>query len=212
MSDERHGSDSVLAIMRRGWRASPELREGIGLTIVLAGIGAAGRVVIPVLVQQVIDKGFTDGSVDVVRVVTLSLIGAVVAVVATIATMFAARRLARAGEHALFGLRTRAFRHIHRLSIAHHAEERRGALVSRVTTDVETLSQFFKWGGIAWVVNGLVIFAVLITMFFFNWKLALVAIATERAASLPPEGAAEAADRGLRPVTGSRRGPADRGL
>ena len=80
--------------MRRGWRASPELREGIGLTILLAGIGAVGRVVIPVLVQQVIDKGFTDGSVDVVRVVTLSLIGAVVAVVATIATMFAARRLA----------------------------------------------------------------------------------------------------------------------
>ena len=107
MSDERHGSDSVLAVMRRGWRASPELREGIGLTILLAGIGAAGRVVIPVLVQQVIDKGFTDGSVDVVRVVTLSLIGAVVAVVATIATMFAARRLAHAGEHALFGLRTR---------------------------------------------------------------------------------------------------------
>ena len=98
MSDERHGSDSVLAIMRRGWRASPELREGIGLTILLAGIGAAGRVVIPVLVQQVIDKGFTDGSVDVVRVVTLSLIGAVVAVVATIATMFAARRLARAAS------------------------------------------------------------------------------------------------------------------
>ena len=92
--------------------------------------------------------------------------------------MFAARRLARPGEHALFGLRTRAFRHIHRLSIAHHAEERRGALVSRVTSDVETLSQFFKWGGIAWVVNGLVIVAVLITMFVFNWKLALVALCT----------------------------------
>ena len=50
--------------------------------------------------------------------------------------------------------------------------------MSRVTSDVETLSQFFKWGGIAWVVNGLVIVAVLITMFVFNWKLALVALLT----------------------------------
>ena len=169
---------SVLGIMRRGWRASPELRDGIGITILLASVGAAGRVVIPVLVQQVIDKGFNDGKVDVARVVSLSVAGAVIAVVATVCTMFAARRLARSGEHALFGLRTRAFRHIHRLSIAHHAEERRGALVSRVTSDVETLSQFFKWGGIAWVVNGLVIVAVLITMFVFNWKLALVALCT----------------------------------
>ncbi len=167
---------SVLSILRRGWRASPELREGVGLTILLAMVGAVGRVVIPVLVQQVIDKGFDEGGIDVAQVVGLSAVGAVVVVVTTIATLLAARRLARAGEHALFGLRTRAFRHLHRLSIAHHAEERRGALVSRVTSDVETLSQFFNWGGIAWIVNGMVIVAVVITMFVFNWKLALVAL------------------------------------
>ena len=81
-----------------------------------------------------------------------------------------------------------------------------------MTTDVETLSQFFKWGGIAWVVNGLVIFAVLITMFFFNWKLALVAIATSAPLPFLLRVLQKRLDRGLRPVPGSRRGPADRGL
>ena len=41
-------------------------------------------------------------------------------------------------EEALYGLRVRLFEHIHRLSIADHNEERKGALVARVTSDVET--------------------------------------------------------------------------
>ncbi len=61
-------------------------------------------------------------------------------------------------------MRTDAFDHIHELSLAHHTEERRGALVSRVTSDVEVLSQFFAWGGVAWLVNGAVMVAVAATM------------------------------------------------
>ena len=44
--------------------------------------------------------------------------------------------------------------HIHQLSLADHNDERRGALVSRVTSDIETLAQFFQWGGLAWLVDG----------------------------------------------------------
>ena len=201
------------AIMRRGWRASPELRDGIGSTILLAGMGAAGRVVIPVLVQQVIDKGFTDGQVDVARVVSLSVAGAVVAVVATVVHDVRRRGgspapastpcsgCAPARSATSTGCRSRTMR-----------RSGAAALVSRVTTDVETLSQFFKWGGIAWVVNGLVIVAVLITMFVFNWKLALVAIVHERAAALPAARAAEAADRCVRHPPHQGRRPADRGV
>ncbi len=84
-------------------------------------------------------------------------------------------RLARRSEHALYGLRTRAFDHIHALSIAHHAEERRGSLVARVTSDIETLSQFFQWGGIAWLLDGTLMIAVAVTMLVYDWLLALVA-------------------------------------
>ena len=163
--------------LRRGWRSSPELRQGAGLTLVLAMIGAGGRLVVPILIQQAIDKGITPSGVDVGLVTQMAIIGVIAIVVCTTAQRFAVVRLATRSEHALYGLRTRAFAHIHDLSIADHAEERRGSLVARVTSDIETLSQFFSWGGIAWLLDGTLMIAVAITMLIYNWLLAVVTLA-----------------------------------
>ena len=74
---------------------------------------------------------------------------ALVAVVVTAgATGWMHLRLARVSETALSGLRIRAFRHIHDLSMLHQASENRGVLVSRVTSDVDQISRFVQWGGI----------------------------------------------------------------
>jgi putative ABC transport system ATP-binding protein len=162
--------------IRRGWRSSPELRQGAVVTLLLAFAGAAGRLVIPILVQQSIDKGYVDGRVDMAVIVRLALIGAGVVLVATFCNRWAVVRLARQSEHALYGLRTAAFRHLHSLSLADQAEHRRGALVARVTGDIETLSRFFSWGGLAWLLDGTLVVAVAITMLVYDWRLALVAI------------------------------------
>ncbi len=166
----------VVSVMRRGARATPELRDGLALTVALALVGAAGRVVIPVLTQQVIDRGLTGDHVRTGLVIRLSAIAAGLIFVTALLNRWTRVRLARASEHSLFALRTKAFDHIHQLSLAHHTEERRGALVARVTSDVETLSQFFSWGGVMWLVNGAVMLAVAITMFVYDWRLAIVAI------------------------------------
>ena len=75
----------------------------------------------------------------------------------------------------LYGLRVRLFEHIHRLSIADHSEERKGALVARVTSDVETLAQFFQWGGLAWLLDGTLMLLVAGVMLAYDWVLAVVA-------------------------------------
>jgi putative ABC transport system ATP-binding protein len=62
--------------------------------------------------------------------------------------------------------------------MAHHTEEQRGALVSRVTSDVETLGQFFRWGGLAWIINSALMLSALVAMVIYDWRLALVAVAT----------------------------------
>ena len=59
MSEPSFGRGAVETI-GRGVQAAPALRRGIGVTLLLALIGAAGRVVIPVLVQQAIDKDPTN--------------------------------------------------------------------------------------------------------------------------------------------------------
>jgi ABC-type multidrug transport system fused ATPase/permease subunit len=71
----------------------------------------------------------------------------------------------------------RLIRHIHQLSLADHNDERRGGLVARVTSDIETLAQFFQWGGLAWLVDGTLMVVVASVMIAYDWILALVAFA-----------------------------------
>ena len=168
----------ALRMLRRGLAASPELREGAVLTVLLALAAGAGRVVTPILVQQVLDHHITGGTVRLAGLLPLAAAGMVLVVATTLAARATNRRLARASERALCGLRVRAFRHIHALSMAHHTEEQRGALVSRVTSDVETLGQFFRWGGLAWILNSALMLVALATMLVYDWRLTLVALAT----------------------------------
>jgi putative ABC transport system ATP-binding protein len=74
-------------------------------------------------------------------------------------------------------MRVKLFDHIHRLSLADHNEERRGALVSRVTSDIETLTMFFSWGALVWLLDGSLMFVVACVMLAYDWILALVAFA-----------------------------------
>ncbi len=159
----------------RGVKAAPALRTGFGLTLAFAMLGAGGRVVIPILVQQAIDRGLGPAGVKVGTVTTMAVIAFFVIVLATWSQRTAVARLGRRSEEALYGLRVRLFEHIHRLSIADHSEERKGALVARVTSDVETLAQFFQWGGLAWLLDGTLMLLVAGVMLAYDWVLAIVA-------------------------------------
>jgi ABC-type multidrug transport system fused ATPase/permease subunit len=167
-----------MRLLRRGLAASPELRQGAALTLALALVAGGGRVVTPVLVQQTIDRHISGGPARLSGVLAMAGAGVLLILVAAWAARTTNQRLATASERALCGLRVRAFNHIHALSMAHHTEEQRGALVSRVTSDVETLGQFFRWGGLAWIINSALMLAALVAMVVYDWRLALVALAT----------------------------------
>ena len=78
MDEELGGRMGAAQILGRGVRESPLLRQGFGFTMLLAIIGAAGRVVIPVVVQQAIDHGFVPFVCAVCRVVLFLLCAVVV--------------------------------------------------------------------------------------------------------------------------------------
>ncbi|MEZ5272007.1 MAG: ABC transporter ATP-binding protein [Ilumatobacteraceae bacterium] len=169
------GRWSAVETIGRGVRAAPALRAGFGLTLFLAMLGAGGRVVVPIVIQQAIDHGFRDGQVHIRTIFVLAAFGLAAVVLATWAQRTAVYRLGRRSEEALYGLRVSLFQHIHRMSIEDHNEERKGALVARVTSDVETLAQFFQWGGIAWLLDGTLMMLVAGVMLAYDWVLALVA-------------------------------------
>ncbi len=171
--------------VRRGLALSPELRVGIGGTLLLALLATAGRVVVPIAVQQVIDNGLvnagTDGGAATVDMdFVLRMVGlAVLAVAITAgATAWMHLRLARVSETALSQLRIRSFRHIHDLSMLHQASEQRGALVSRVTSDIDEISRFMQWAGLQLLTNGGQALLALAVMLFYSVPLGLVVLAT----------------------------------
>jgi putative ABC transport system ATP-binding protein len=171
------GRFSAVHTINRGLQEAPVLRQGLAVTWALAAVGATSRVVVPILLQQAIDKGISADGVDVEFVAWLALIAFVALIVAGIAQRQAVVRLGARSEQALYDLRARLIAHIHRISLADHNEERRGALVARVTADIETLAQFFQWGGLAWLLDGPLMLLVAAVMLAYDWILALVAFA-----------------------------------
>lgn len=160
------------SVLVAGLRLSPELRRGLGLTVVVSLGAVAGNLVIPILVQQIFDHGFEGGFRPGF---VFGLCGAAFALVvlAFAAGRAAARRLVTASEEALMALRVRGFQHIHRLSIATQSSERRGVFVARVTADVDTLSEFTEEGGIQWIWAVVQIAATLVIMLLYSWQLTI---------------------------------------
>jgi putative ABC transport system ATP-binding protein len=173
VGDGRSGGS--LRTIRRGLALSPEIKQGLGVTLALALVATAGRVVVPIAVQQTIDRGLTGAAgVDLDFVRWMCLI-ALVAIIATAWSAYAMNvRLFRASEAGLATLRTKAFRHVHDLSVLTQNTERRGSLVARVTTDVDTLSQFVQWGGILMIVSVGQLIVATIIMAIYSWQLTLL--------------------------------------
>ena len=174
--EEMEARRGAMKTIRRGLSLSPELRIGLAGTIAIAVVATAGRVVVPIAIQQIIDGGFVEGGVNMDFVWQMTLIALVAVLVTGGATGWMHLRLARVAETALSGLRIRAFRHIHDLSMLHQASEQRGVLVARVTSDVDQISRFMQWAGLQLLVNGLQAILALAVMLVMSWQLGLVVV------------------------------------
>lgn len=175
--DDETPSIGALAVMRRGIKVSPELRAGLAITVVMALTAAVGRLIVPILVQLVLDNGvLSDDGYDGAYVWTVSLAALAVVLLVAAASRVALIRLVDMAETVLMNLRVRVFEHIHRLSLADHTESRRGVLVARVTSDVETLARFTQWGLISWIIDTAIIVGTIAVMLWYSWLLTLLVL------------------------------------
>lgn len=171
-------SRSGLGTVVRGLRATPQVRRGLLITVLLGLAATGGRLVAPVAVQRVVDHGLLAPEGPTPTTVGVPLVAAAVAVLAAgLAGHAMYRRLVEVSEGALHDLRTRAFRHLHRLSLLHQAEEQRGELVSRVTGDVDRISQFLQRGGVTLLTNGAQLVLATAVMAWYSVPLTLLVLA-----------------------------------
>ena len=136
--------ESAWRTFRRGFSLSPELRAGLAGTLGLAVVSMIGRAIVPIAVQMGIDHGLRTNPVRAGVVLEVAVITIAILCITTTCGYLMIRRLYQVSETALANMRVRTFRHIHDLSMLHQQSERRGALVSRVTSDVDTITQFIQ--------------------------------------------------------------------
>ena len=164
-------------IIKRGLALSPAIKQGLGFTILLAILSTVGGSVIPILIQRTVDSGLGDGGDASVSDIGGFLVFASILILLTAGIAYWMRiRLFVASETGLAQMRVDAFRHVHDLSMLTQNSERRGVLVSRVTSDIDQVSQFLQFTGIQIVVSlGQIVVATII-MAYYSWQLTIVVL------------------------------------
>lgn len=176
--EEEEAPISTASALSRAFKEAPTLRRGLWVTVLLSILGTTGQLVVPMLVQQIIDNDLlVDGGPNLTAVVVKGGLALILLALAALVTRFGLVRLVNATAGGLQELRVKLFEHLHRLSILHVQAERRGALVSRVTNDITTIQDFMEFGGVGMLIGGAQILLALGVMFFYQWRLALLVTA-----------------------------------
>ncbi|WKD34581.1 ABC transporter ATP-binding protein [Streptomyces xanthophaeus] len=146
----------------------------ISLGLVAADAGAG--LLLPILIRHGIDQGVEQavlGAVWVAAGLALAL------VVAQWAAQFAETRMTgRTGERVLYALRVKIFAQLQRLGLDYYERELTGKIMTRMTTDVDSLSSFLQTGLVTAVVSVFTFFGILIALLVLDVELALIVFAT----------------------------------
>jgi len=146
---------------------------------VLATLSAAAPVAGWHLVEDAINNGIRDGNERrlLVVVVAYVAINAAAWVLGTAAWL----GLASLGQRIVLELRRDLFEHLTSLSLRYFSKQKAGWIISRLTNDVDALSDVLNQGLTTLVVNTLTFLAAIAGLFLLDWRLGLVALCV-----LPP--------------------------
>jgi ATP-binding cassette subfamily B protein len=80
------------------------------------------------------------------------------------------------GQWVMHDLRKMLYAHIQRLSLSFHDEKPTGDLISRVTSDIDSVQSFVTSGLLNVLINCLTLFGMIGVMFYLNWQFTLIAL------------------------------------
>jgi ATP-binding cassette subfamily B protein len=146
------------------------LSIAVGLVILETAMVTSG----PYLTGLAIDNGIRAKDKGALLAIALVFIGTV-----AFGALFGAIRVAyagRVGERLMYELRVRVFSHFQRLSLDFFTEEKAGVLMSRMTSDIESLTQLFQEGLVNMFVQMLTIVIIGGILIWSNATLAFLTI------------------------------------
>jgi ATP-binding cassette subfamily B protein len=147
----------------------------LAMVVLWTGTVLAG----PWLVRYGIDHGINEGDAGALNAAVAGYV--VVAVLAYVTNRIQITLISRVGEDFLRRLRIRVFDHLQRLSMPFYDRSKAGVLVSRMTSDVDSLAELIQLGLAMFVSNALLLVVSVIVLTTVSWQLMLVCMV-----GLPP--------------------------
>ncbi len=145
-ADETPRLDSAALRDRRGTFRVRELfaavRWLIAAAVALMVVGVLADLAFPALMRAAVDRGVADDSGRTLW--AIAAVGVLIVLVAWVAAALTTVITSRSGERLLYGLRLRSYTHLQRLSMDFYETTMAGRVMTRMTTDIDTLSRFLQ--------------------------------------------------------------------
>lgn len=157
------------------WGFIKSYKRPLGLGLILVILDALAGLAGPLLIERGIDQGVVAGSETVILIATVIFLLITLAdLVDSIAETFITGRTA---ERLMLALRIKIFAQLQRLSIDYYEEEMAGRIMTRMTTDVDSLEALLESGLLTAVVSVCTFVGVGVALIFINWRLAAATLA-----------------------------------
>jgi ATP-binding cassette subfamily B protein len=148
------------------------VRRWLLLGLALVALEAATALVLPAVVRDGVDKGIAAGSLGTLFALSALALGVVLAGWAI--SRGALLVTGRTGERLLYLLRVKTFAHLQRMGLDYYEREPAGRIMTRMTTDVDALSNFLQTGLTGLLVSSLTAGGVLVALLLLDAGLALL--------------------------------------
>ncbi|HXU24410.1 MAG TPA: ABC transporter ATP-binding protein [Tepidiformaceae bacterium] len=160
-------------LMRRLLAFAAPYRALIAIALFFLMIEGALQLVGPFLTQRVIDVAIPQHDYAAIRVaVTLYALSLLLELGTSYGQTWFTALL---GQNVMRDLRLQLFSHLQRLPIAFFDRNPAGRLITRVTSDVETLNELFTAGVVSGMGDLFTLLAISVAMLVTDWRLALAA-------------------------------------
>ena len=146
----------------------------IAATVALLIVGVLAELAFPTLIRASIDRGITPSDTTVLW--TIGALALAVVAIAWLAEATMTVLSSRSGERLLYGLRLRSYAHLQQLGLSYFESHLSGRIMTRMTTDIDTLSSFLQTGLAQAIVAVATLIGVTLMLVATDFQLTLVAL------------------------------------
>jgi len=165
---------SLAALIARLVGMLGELRKDAALALGLMTVWTGATLAGPWAIKYAIDKGISRGDLHSLNLAIAGYIA--ISIVTYLVYRAQIRVLSRVGEGLLRRLRVRVFEHLLRLPMPFYDRNKTGVLVSRMTSDVDSLQELVQTGLMTMVGSSLLLVLSTIALTAVSWRLMLTCL------------------------------------